>query len=129
MMSVDLSAMSNAGISPIDPLWMDCLRVRAPTNTGHEHWVAAGKPCLRQDCGHRRGNHIPSEDMECNECDCLGFVGLADPDDSVATQAIRSPSRSKRRRPESADAQQGLSSHTDRLALSRRCPDHDRGGR
>jgi hypothetical protein len=56
--------------------------VRAPMRTSYEDWVAAGKPCLRQSCGHRHGDHIPSEDMECNECDCLGFVGVAHPDDS-----------------------------------------------
>jgi hypothetical protein len=48
-------------------------------STTYEDWVAAGKPCLRQNCGHRHGNHIPSEDMECNECDCLGFVGRSHP--------------------------------------------------
>jgi hypothetical protein len=47
----------------------------------YEDWVAAGKPCLRQSCRHRHGDHIPSEDMECNECDCLGFVGFAHPGD------------------------------------------------
>jgi hypothetical protein len=50
----------------------------APTSTTYEHWVTAGKPCFRHGCGHRHGNHIPSEGMECNECDCLGFVGFAD---------------------------------------------------
>jgi hypothetical protein len=44
--------------------------------------VAVGKPCLRQTCGHDRGSHIPSEGMECSECDCLGFVGFAQSDDS-----------------------------------------------
>jgi RNA polymerase sigma-70 factor (ECF subfamily) len=87
MMSVDLSPMSNAGNSPIDLLRMDYRLVRAPTSTSHENWVAAGKPCLRQNCGHHHGNHIPSEDMECNECDCLGFVGFAHPDHSGATPA------------------------------------------
>ena len=75
-MSVDLSVISNA----------------APTSINYENWVAAGKPCLRQDCGHSHGNHIPSEAMECNECDCLGFVGFAHPDDSGATPA-RPPHR------------------------------------
>jgi hypothetical protein len=46
-------------------------------NTTHGDWIAAGKPCLRQDCGHRHGDHIPSEDMECCDCDCLGFIGFA----------------------------------------------------
>ena len=63
--------MSNAGISLIDLLPMDHRPAWAPTSTTCENWVAAGKPCLRQNCGHRHGNHIPSEDMECNECDCL----------------------------------------------------------
>jgi hypothetical protein len=44
----------------------------------YEDWVAAGKPCLRRRCGHRHCDHIPSEAMECDACDCLGFVGLAD---------------------------------------------------
>jgi hypothetical protein len=65
-MSVDLSVL--------DPLRMDHRLVWAPTSTTYESWVAAGKPCLRQTCGHERGNHIPSEGMECSECDCLGFV-------------------------------------------------------
>jgi hypothetical protein len=125
-MSVDLSAMANAGMSPIDLLWMDYRQVWAPTSTTYENWVAAGKPCLRQNCGHHHGNHIPSEDMECNECGCLGFVGFAHPEDSGATPAIRSPRYPKRRRGKCADAQQRLSSHTNRLALSRKCPDHDR---
>jgi hypothetical protein len=55
----------------------------APMSTSYEDWVAAGKPCLRQSCGHRHGDHIPSEDMECNKCDCLGFVSFAHPDDSA----------------------------------------------
>ena len=122
--------MSNAGISPIDLLWMDHRLVLAPTSATDENWVAAGKPCLRQNCAHRHCNHIPSEDMECNECDCLGFVGFAHPDDSEATRAIRSPRYPKRRRRKCADAQQGLSSPTDPNPtgppLSRKCPDHDR---
>lgn len=86
-MSVDLSATSNADVSSIDLLGMDYRLVRAPTSTSYENWVAAGKPCLRHTCGHRHGHHIPSEDMECNECDCLGFVGFGDPDHSGATRA------------------------------------------
>lgn len=81
-MSVDMSVMSNAGVSPTDLLWMDHQLTWAPTSTTYEDWVAAGKPCMRQRCGHHRGNHIPSEAMECNACDCLGFVGFAHPDDS-----------------------------------------------
>ena len=55
------------------------------TSTGlltctYEDWVAAGKPCLRQSCGHNHGDHIPSEGMECNVCDCLLFVGFAHED-------------------------------------------------
>jgi hypothetical protein len=46
-------------------------------STTNEDWIAAGKPCLRKSCGHRHSDHIPSEDMECGECDCLGFVGFA----------------------------------------------------
>jgi RNA polymerase sigma-70 factor, ECF subfamily len=52
-------------------------------STTYEDWVAAGKPCLRQSCGHHHGDHTPSEDMECNECNCLRFVGFAHPDDSA----------------------------------------------
>jgi hypothetical protein len=92
VMSSPLSVMSNAGISPIDLLWADHHRLaRAPTSTTYENWVAAGKPCLRQNCGHRHGNHIPSEDMECDECQCLGFVGFGHPDDSGARPAIKKP--------------------------------------
>jgi hypothetical protein len=46
-------------------------------NTTYGDWITAGKPCLRQGCGHRHGDHIPSEDMECCDCDCLGFIGFA----------------------------------------------------
>jgi hypothetical protein len=60
-------------------------------STTHEDWVAAGKPCLRQACGHRRGDHIPSEAMECNACDCLGFVGLAHPDDAAVWSLLTAP--------------------------------------
>jgi hypothetical protein len=124
------AVMSNAGISPIDLLWMDHRPLRAPTSTTYEHWVAAGKPCLRHTCGHRHGNHIPSEGMECNECDCLGFVGFAHSADSVATPAIRSLRYPNRRRRKCPGAQQGLSPPTDPSPtgspLSRKCPDHDR---
>lgn len=122
--------MSNAGIPLIDLLRMDHRPAWAPTSTTCENWVAAGKPCLRQNCGHRHGNHIPSEDMECNECDCLGFVGFGHPDDSGATPAIRSPRYPKRRRRKCPDAQQGLSCPTDPnptgSPLARKCVDHDR---
>ena len=73
-MSVDLSVL--------DPLRMDHGLVWALTSTTYESWVAGGKPCLRQNCGHDRGSHIASEGMECSECDCLGFVDLAHPDNS-----------------------------------------------
>ena len=105
-MSVDMSVMSNAGVSPTDLLWMDHQLTWAPTSTTYEDWVAAGKPCLRQHCGHHRGNHIPSEAMECNACDCLGFVGFAHPDDSGATPAIKSPRYAKRRPHKCPDARQ-----------------------
>jgi hypothetical protein len=119
MMSADLSVMSNAAVSPIDLLWMDHRLMWTPTSTTYENWVAAGKPCLRQNCGHHHGNHIPSEAMECNECDCLGFVGFAHSDQLRssrrfgATPAIKSPRYPKRRPRESPDARQGLSSLTD----------------
>ncbi|MCW2649878.1 MAG: hypothetical protein JWR32_854 [Mycobacterium sp.] len=57
-------------------------------STTYEDWVAAGKPCLRQSCGHRRGDHIPSEDMECDECDCLAFVGFAHPYDEAMWSSL-----------------------------------------
>ena len=118
-MSVDLSVL--------EQLRLDHRLVWAPTSTTYEGWVAAGKPCLRQNCGHHHGRHIPSEGMECSECGCLGFVGFSDPDDSRATRAIRSPRSPKRRRRKRADAQLGLSSPTDpRGPLSGKCPDHDR---
>ena len=83
MMSVDLSVL--------DLLRLDHRPCWAPTSTTYESGGALGKPCLRQTCGHDRGSHIPSEGMECSECDCLGFVGPAHRDDSGATPAIRSP--------------------------------------
>jgi Sigma-70 region 2 len=46
-----------------------------------EKWAAAGKPCLRQSCGHPHADHIPSEAMECDQCDCLRFIGFTQPDD------------------------------------------------
>jgi RNA polymerase sigma-70 factor (ECF subfamily) len=79
MMSVDLSLHS--------PLRMDHRLVCAPTNTTHEGGAAAGKPCLRQSCGHDHSSHIRSEGMECSKCECLGFVGFAQPDDSRPTIA------------------------------------------
>ena len=103
----------SVNLSVLDPLRMDQRLVRAPTRITYESWGAAGKPCLRQNCGHDRGNHIPSEGMECSECDCLGFVGFAHPDDSGATPAIRSSRYPKRRRRTFADAQPGASSPTD----------------
>jgi hypothetical protein len=47
----------------------------APACFTYDEWVAAGQPCLRQSCGHPHADHIPSEDMECNRCQCLRFVG------------------------------------------------------
>jgi hypothetical protein len=83
MMSVDLSVL--------DLLRLDhrLVWVWAPTSTTYEILVAVGKPCLRQTCGHDRASHIPSEGMECSECDCLGFVGFAQSDASGAARAIR----------------------------------------
>jgi len=84
-------------LSVLDLLWMDHRLDWAPTSTTYEGWVAAGKPCFRQNCGHRHGSHIPSEGMECNACDCLGFVGFAHPDASGDPRAIRTdpnPTRS-----------------------------------
>ena len=94
MMSVDLSVL--------DLLRLDHRLVWAPTSTTYESWVALGKPCLRQTCGHDRGSHIPSEGMECSECDCLEFVGSAQSDNSGAARAIRDP---RRRRRNCADSQ------------------------
>jgi hypothetical protein len=91
-------------LSVLDLLWMDHRLVCAPTSTTYEGWVAAGKPCLRQNCGHRHGSHIPSEGMECSACDCLGFVGFAHPDDSGTTRADPNPTRP---------------------SVSRKCLDHD----
>jgi hypothetical protein len=53
--------------------------------TTFEDWVAAGKPCTCTSCGHRHCDHIPSEAMECDSCDCLGFVGFARPGDAVGS--------------------------------------------
>jgi hypothetical protein len=71
MVPVDLSLTELAPVQPIE----------APVSFAYEKWVAAGKPCLRQSCGHHHADHIPSEAMECNQCDCLRFVGFADHDD------------------------------------------------
>jgi len=103
----------SVNLSVLDPPRMDHRLFWAPTTTTYESWGAAGKPCLRQSCGHDRGSHIPSEGMECSECDCLGFVDFAHPDDSGATPAIRSPRYPKRRRRTFADAQLGVSSPAD----------------
>jgi hypothetical protein len=90
----------SVNLSVLDPPRMDHRLVWAPTSTTYESWGAAGKPCLRQSCGHDRGS-------------CLGFVGSAHPDDSGATPAIRSPRYPKRRRRTFADAQLGVSSPAD----------------
>ncbi len=62
-----------------------------------EDWVAAGKPCMRNSCGHRHCDHIPSEAMECDSCNCLGFVGFAHPGDAavVPSPAPRAGSSSR----------------------------------
>jgi hypothetical protein len=78
------SRMMSVNLSVLDPLRMDQRLVRTPTSTTYAIWGAAGRPCLRQSCGHDRGSHIRSEGMECSECDCLGFVDFANPDDSEA---------------------------------------------
>ena len=92
-------------LSVLDLLRFDHRLVWAPTSTAHESWVAVGKPCLRQTCGHDRCSHIPSEGMECSECDCLGFVGFAQSDSSGAPHAIRDP---RRRRRNCADTQPAI---------------------
>ena len=72
MVAVDLSLREPAPEQPRE----------APVSLGFEKWAAAaGKPCLRQSCGHPHADHIPSEAMECNQCDCPRFVGFAQPDD------------------------------------------------
>ena len=71
MMAVDLSLLEPAPVQPGE----------APVSFVYEKWVAAGNPCLRQSCGHPHADHIPSEALECNQCDCLRFVGFAQPDD------------------------------------------------
>jgi len=113
----------------LDLLWMDHRLVWAPTSTTYEGWVAAEKPCLRQNCGHRQGSHIPSEGMECSACNGLGFVGFAHPGHSVATPAIRSPRYPKRRHRKFDDVHPGPSSPVDpdptRPPVSRKCLDHD----
>src|SRR5258705_8929102 len=53
----------------------------APVRFAYRKWVAAGKPCLRQSCGHPHAVHIPSGATECDQCDCARFVGLTHPDD------------------------------------------------
>jgi hypothetical protein len=62
----------SVNLSVLDPLRMDHRLVWATTNTPYEGWVAAGKPCLRQNCGHNRGSHIPSEGMECSDATAWG---------------------------------------------------------
>jgi hypothetical protein len=53
----------------------------APVSFPDEQWVAVGKPCLSQRCGHPHADHISGEGMECDRCDCPKFVGFARPDD------------------------------------------------
>ena len=118
--------MTSVDLSVFDLLRVDHRRVWAPSSTNYESWVAAGKPCLRYNCARRHGNHIPSEDMECSECGCLGFGGFAHSDDSIATRAIRSP----KRRHKCADAQLAVSCPTDpnpiRSPLPGKGPGHER---
>jgi hypothetical protein len=57
----------------------------------YEDWVAAGKPCLRRSCGHRHADHIPSEGMECDVCECLGFVGPRRSADSATWSSLLLP--------------------------------------
>jgi hypothetical protein len=70
-MPVDLSLLDLAPVQPRE----------APVRFTYEKWVAAGKPCLRQSCGHPDADYIPSEAMECDQCDCPRFVGFAHPGD------------------------------------------------
>jgi hypothetical protein len=69
--------------------------LRAPMSTTYEGWVAAGKPCLRRGCGHRYGDHIPSEGMECDACDCPWFVGIHPDDAAVWSSAEGATHRQK----------------------------------
>jgi hypothetical protein len=71
MLPVELSLLELAPVQPSE----------APVRFAYEKWVAAGKPCLRQSCGHPHADHIPSGAMECDQCDCARFVGLTHPDD------------------------------------------------
>jgi hypothetical protein len=121
-MSVDLSVL--------DLLWLDHRLVCAPTSTTYEVWVAAGKPCLRRNCGHRHGSHIPSEGMECNECNCLGFVGFAHP--TIRGAHLLSEARDPRNRAVANVLlpNKGFRPLTDPNPTgspqSMKCPDHDR---
>jgi hypothetical protein len=60
---------------------------------GYEKWVAAGKPCLRQNCGHSRADHIPSDAMDCDRCrPCPNhFAWSCTTPTSRASNARRSP--------------------------------------
>jgi len=71
MVPIDLSLLELAPVRPSE----------TPLSVAYEKWVGADKPCLRQSCGHPHADHIPSEAMECNQCDCPRFVGFAQPDD------------------------------------------------
>jgi hypothetical protein len=72
MVAVDLSILEPAPEQPRE----------APVSLDFEKWAAAaGKPCLRQSCGHPHADHIPNEAMECDRCDCPRFIGFAHPDD------------------------------------------------
>jgi hypothetical protein len=71
MVPIDLSLLELAPVRPSE----------TPLSVAYEKWVGAGKPCLRQSYAHRNADHIPSEAVECDPCDCLRFVRLTHPDD------------------------------------------------
>jgi len=79
MVAVDLSLLELAPVRPSE----------APHSVVYEKWVGAGKPCLHQSCGHPHADHIPSEAMECDQCDCLRFVRLAHRDDCRCAHRYR----------------------------------------
>ena len=54
----------SVNLSVLDPLRMDHRLVWATTSTTYESWVAAGKPCLRQTCGHNAATHPSSPGNE-----------------------------------------------------------------
>lgn len=50
MLPVELSLLELAPVQPSE----------APVRFAYKKWVAAGKPCLRQNCGHPHAVHIPA---------------------------------------------------------------------